>query len=196
MVNINHIKELHYITHIENIPSILENGILSHNLTKSIHHNSVASQMVQQRRENKKIPGGMRLHDYANLYFDAYNKMLSKLRDRNEEIGILQIDKRILLIENVIVSDRNASSDYVAFYPVDTGLSQLDFNKIYDRFWLHDDPMQQWIHGSIKCAEVLVPERIEPKYILGVYVYSKAVRNRLENQGIRLQITINNSMFF
>ncbi|MBU4444887.1 DUF4433 domain-containing protein [bacterium] len=52
------------------------------------------------------------------------------------------------------------------------------------------------MHGSIKCAEVLVPERIEPKYILGVYVYSKAVRDRLENQGIRLQITINNSMFF
>ena len=196
MVNTNHIKELHYITHIENILSILENGILSYNLTKSIRHNSVASQMAQQRRENRKIPGGMRLHDYANLYFDANNKMLSKLRDRNEEIGILQIDKRVLLIENVIVSDRNASSDYVAFYPVDTGLGQLDFNKIYDRFWLHDDPMQQWIHGSIKCAEVLVPERIEPKYILGVYVYSKAVRERLKNQGIRLQITINNSMFF
>ena len=36
------VKELHYITPIENLPSILEKGILSHKLAGEVPHLSVA----------------------------------------------------------------------------------------------------------------------------------------------------------
>ena len=111
MIDISLIHDLYYISHISTIPSIFKKGILCHNQVSEIKHESVASPIIQQRRENKQIPGGMKLHDYANLYLDAHNPMLSKIRDQNNEIAILQIGKTILLLKDVIICDRNASSD-------------------------------------------------------------------------------------
>jgi hypothetical protein len=43
------ITELHYIAPIENVPSILKHGILSHNQAKKIDHDSVAMREIQER---------------------------------------------------------------------------------------------------------------------------------------------------
>jgi hypothetical protein len=76
------IKELHFITYIVNIPSILRLGIISRNkaVRDRVKFKDISDSEVQDRRK-KKIPGISReLHDYANLYFDAHNPMLSKRR--------------------------------------------------------------------------------------------------------------------
>ena len=71
------VKELYFITPIENMPSIIKYGILSHRLSKQLPHDSVAMQEIQDRRRNKKIPGTDKyIHDHANLYFDAHNATL------------------------------------------------------------------------------------------------------------------------
>lgn len=72
----NELSELHFITPILNISSILTHGILSHTLAKKIGHHSIAMQEVQDRRKKVTIPGGKLLHDYANLYICARNPML------------------------------------------------------------------------------------------------------------------------
>ena len=91
------IRELYYITPIANIPSILEYGILSHNYSLKRDHYSVAMREIQVRRKDKKIPGTKnQLHDYANLYFDAHNPMLSKCRNKNDLICVLKIDIAVL----------------------------------------------------------------------------------------------------
>lgn len=84
--------ELHYITAIANVPSILQHGILSHSLADQLAHHSVAMPEIQERRRDKRIPGARLLHEYANLYFDAHNPMLSRCRGRNNEICVLQIN--------------------------------------------------------------------------------------------------------
>jgi hypothetical protein len=56
-MNRSDITELHYISPIENIPSILKHGILSHNRAKKINHYSVAMLEIQERRKDKQIPG-------------------------------------------------------------------------------------------------------------------------------------------
>ena len=66
-MNRDDLKELHYITTIRNVPSILSKGILSHKLAKKINHNSVAMEVIQERRKNKIVPGGRPLHEYVNL---------------------------------------------------------------------------------------------------------------------------------
>jgi len=197
MADLSRINDLYYITHIESIPSIIEHGILSHNRARTLQHRSVASPIIQLRRENKQIPGGMKLHDYANLYFDAHNPMLSKIRDRNTEITILQVAKTILLVEDVILCDRNASSDYVAFYPVEIGLNELNFQMIYNQYWTnHDNPFDMMTHKSIKCAEALIPNYVPSEYITGIVVCNNTVKAQLESMGIQLQIRVENSMFF
>lgn len=73
------VAELHYITAIANVPSMLQHGILSHKLADELVHDSVAMPEIQERRENKRVPGGRMLHEYANMYLDAHNPMLSAI---------------------------------------------------------------------------------------------------------------------
>ena len=44
------LEELHYITPLENLPSIMKHGILSHRQAEKISHKSVAMTEIQKRR--------------------------------------------------------------------------------------------------------------------------------------------------
>lgn len=61
------LEELHYITPISNVPSICKRGILSHHGAARIQHQSIAMAEIQDRRAKVTVPGGRRLHEYANL---------------------------------------------------------------------------------------------------------------------------------
>ena len=193
------IKELHNIMPIVNIPSVMEHGILSHNLRKRlrISNHSVAMNVVQNRREKKIVKGGRPLHDYANLYFDAHNPMLSKVIEYNDEICVLRFSPEVLDLPEVVITDRNAAADIVAFYPYTNGLEKLDFGLIYARFWLHpDNPMLQEDHKSVKCAEILVLDCVEAKYIIGAYVYNEQAEKALKDVGFYGKIRTNSELFF
>lgn len=45
----------------------MSKGILSHKRVRNINHDSVAMEVIQDRRENKVVPGGRPLHEYVNL---------------------------------------------------------------------------------------------------------------------------------
>lgn len=194
-------EELYNIMPIANIPSVIKYGILSHNLIrkKKIPHQSVAMEDVQGKRKGKIVPGGRPLHDYANLYFDAHNPMLSRVRDNNENICILKISIDVLNLPGVVISDRNAACSFVGFYPYPEGLKKLDFDMIYDAWWKHnDDPMLEELHKNVKCAEVLVPDRIESSYIFEACVCSQQAANRLNQAGFSGNMEIDNDkkLFF
>lgn len=70
------VTEFHCIMPIGNVPSVLEHGILSYELAAKLAHHSVAMPEVQDLRDKKQVPGGLKLHQYANLYFHARNPML------------------------------------------------------------------------------------------------------------------------
>lgn len=106
---------LYNIQAIDNIPSIMQRGLLSNERSRKIKHTSIAMEEVQQRRDIIYVPNGLGLHQYANVYFDPRNPMLFARRDENENICILKFDSCILDFEGVVVSDRNASSDYAGF---------------------------------------------------------------------------------
>lgn len=66
-MNRSDITELHYITHINNVPSIIQMGILSRNKARhdKINNHDISMESVQDRRSDKKIPGTNKvLHDY------------------------------------------------------------------------------------------------------------------------------------
>ncbi len=70
------LAELHFITHIANVASILEHGILCHKKAKRLDPASVAMPEIQDIRAKKAVPAGKPLHEYANLYIHARNPML------------------------------------------------------------------------------------------------------------------------
>jgi ssDNA thymidine ADP-ribosyltransferase, DarT len=156
----------------------------------------VALQPVQDKRDQKQVPGGLRLHQYANLYFHARNPMLFKRLAEAPNICVLRVSTRVLELEGVVVSDQNAASDYVRFlHPRQWKL--LDFDAIYAMDWRHPgNPTAYYRHSSQKCAEILVPGRIEPRFLTGAYVIDDAARARLEALGLPLTVTANPVLFF
>ncbi len=191
------ILELHYIAPIENVLSMMRHGILSNRRATQVPHASVAMEEVQDRRRNKQIPGARPLHDYANLYFDAHNPMLSKRRDQNDMICVMRIDHAVLDVPGVIVADCNAASDYVRFYTMEAGIQALDRDLVIARFWTNaSDPFEAMRHKSIKCAEVLVPEVLQPIFLIGAYVANTRAFQAFELLGAGLPVKINGGMFF
>jgi hypothetical protein len=196
-VNRPDITELHFITPIENVASILEHGILSNRRAARLAHRSVAMEEVQDRRRDKRIPGAGLLHDYANLYFDAHNPMLSKRRDQNDTICVLRIEHTVLDLLGVIVTDCNAASDYARFHVASAGIRALDKDLVFARFWTNaDDPYEAMRHKSIKCAEVLVPDSVDPEFLIGAYVANEWALRAFESLGTRLPVVVKGAMFF
>jgi hypothetical protein len=154
------VTELHSIMPIANIGSVMERGILSYEGATKLRHHSVALQPVQDKRDQKQVPGGLKLHQYANLYFHARNPMLFKRKDEALELCVLRISTQVLHLNGTVISDQNAASDYVRFlHPTQWEL--LDFDDIYAMNWLHLDTITYWRRKARKCAEVLVPHRVE-----------------------------------
>lgn len=196
-MNRTDLTELHYITAIANVPSILQHGILSHTLAAELAHHSVAMPEIQERRRDKQIPGARLLHNYANLYFDAHNAMLSRCRARNYQICVLRVNQSVLDVPEVIISTRNAASDWASFWPMADGLKIIDSDRIFARYWTHPgDPFEEMNHKSEKCAEVLVPERVDSGFVVGAYVANQTALASFEALETELPVCIRNDMFF
>ena len=193
-MNREDIKELYFITPIANVPSILQHGILSHKRAGRLAHYSVAMPEVQVRRKDKRIPGAGHLHDYANLYFDAHNPMLSVRRSQNDVICVLVIDSKVLDLPGVIISDRNAASNYVRFSSMKEGLERLDRERIFAQYWTH--LYDEMSHKSEKCAEVLVPNLVEPRYIVSANVANETALESFIKLRLDLTVCIKNDIFF
>lgn len=199
-MNRSDVKELYYIIHIDNLESILQRGIMCYNQAKKLKCKTIADEEIQKRREKVVIPGGKhKLHDYANLYFNARNPMMFKRKDEHKNLCILRINSSILDEPAVIISDKNASSGYVRFYSL-KDLDKLDANLIFAEDWRNGNTLQYWIKKSTTCAEVLVPDTVASKFIKGVYVSCKEsyqkVCNLLKETPFANTMKVNPTLFF
>lgn len=187
---------LYNIQAIDNIPSIMRKGLLSNEGANPIAHTSIAMNAVQERRRGIRVPNGLKLHQYANVYFDPHNPMLSARRNQNGNICILKFDCSILDIPGAVISDRNASSDYASFYSPTVGLESIDLKLVYARYWTDDDYYAQMKKKSIKCAEVLVPYRIPYEYVTCAAVIDEDAARKLKDTGFDRTIEVFPGVFF
>jgi ssDNA thymidine ADP-ribosyltransferase DarT-like protein len=141
---------------------------------------------VQDKRDVKRIPGGLALHEYANVYFHARNPMMSRRRNEADKICVLRISTEILEIPGAVITDQNAVSKYVKFSTPDR-LKTMDLDYVFARNWKHpENQIEEWCHSSAKCAEVLIPRRITPNFLLGAYVLNDKAKVALAGCGFNL----------
>ena len=193
------LEQLHYIAPLANIASILSLGILSHKRAARVEHDTVAMPEIQERREKVVVPGGRPLHEYVNLYINARNKMMYKVKCKHGTRGlcVIRVSTQVLDLPDVVIADQNASSDYVRFASSPWGLTRIDKDLVYARSWKHaDDPIEEMRHGSIMCSEVLVPEKVESRFILGVYAPTTASVSKIKDEFPDLSVTSNGDLFF
>lgn len=190
------VTELHCIMPMGNVSSVLAHGILSYERAARLPHRSVALQPVQDRRDKKHVPGGLKLHQYANLYFHARNPMLHKRLAEVDTLCVVRVSTQVLALAGAVITDQNAASDYVRFL-APTQWRLLEWDDIFALDWRHPgDQIAYWRHKSRKCAEVLVPHQIETRFISGAYVVDAAAQIRLAALGCTLPIVVNPVLFF
>lgn len=192
------IRELHYITSIRNVRSIAQHGIRCHNRMIGMNHVSVANSEVQEIRARKTIAGNAKLHDYANLYFDARNPMMYVLRqvDRRDDLIVVRVSPTVLDAVGTVVTDGNAATVTTRFYDPRYQLTMLDRERICALSWNDPDPFVKAEKKRQRCAEVLVPDEVAPSLLIGCYVerIEHLPMCRKELPGLRVEV--NTHVFF
>jgi O-acetyl-ADP-ribose deacetylase (regulator of RNase III) len=164
------VRGLYYITHIDNLASILQFGILSHRLIEQqkVKFTAIYDAEIVSRRENITTPQGKSLWDYANLYFQPRNPMLYRIK---EEVGyanivVIKIRKDILTSsDDILITTGNAASDATEMSPYGTQALK-NISKFLDlEYWNKIDGSNRKI-----MAECLVPNLVPPSYIEAVHV--------------------------
>ncbi|WP_072620453.1 DarT ssDNA thymidine ADP-ribosyltransferase family protein [Spirulina major] len=188
------IDGLYYITHVDNIISILQHGILSHAAVEAqdIKPSVIYNSSVIDKRKKKEIEGKS-LWYFANLYFQPRNAMLySLIRSRLEhsDLAIIFLEKSILDRNDIFISNGNAAHQETRILPIRE--ARQYFQKLkeqVDQEWWND-------HDGSKrklMAECLVPDRVAPDYIQGIYVSTakvlEKVKKRLKDQ-LKLGVSI------
>ena len=92
-------------------------------------------------------------------------------------------------------SDRNASSDYANFYSL-RSINLLDYELIFCKDWNDQDKILYYKKKSIKCAEVLIPEKVGYSFVTGAYVKTESDKQKLIAKGFNKPIEINKELFF
>jgi hypothetical protein len=197
-VDRDELEELHYITHVANVPSIAARGILSHHRAARLQHQDVSLADVQDRRKGVRIPNGLLLHDYANLYITARNPMLyRRLCDGIcDALCVISVSPNVLDLPNVVVTDRNAATNYCRFRPAAEGLAEVDGERVACTHWPHADPLEAERRWNAKFTEVLVPHVVEPDYLQEIYVGSRVAKATLIENGLGLDVTTDRHLFF
>lgn len=151
---------------------------------------------VQDRRRDKAVPLGRRLHDYVNLYVNGRNAMLFKRLTEVNRICVLQVSPDVLDLPGVVITDYNAASDYARFATAFTGLRLLNRAEIFARYWIHGDEIETMRHRSRVCAEVLVPDCVPPALIGGAYVAGADIGDVVSQHAPGLRVIVNRYLFF
>ena len=189
------LKELHYITPIENLSLIFQHGILSNAGSKRLSPKSVAEPGVQARRAKAMVPSGRPLHDYVNLYICARNPMMYRLRF--EKLAVVRVSTGVLDLPGVVITDGNAVSDkYTRFSSSPSGLLQIDKDLVFAESWNDSDQIEKWRKSRAKCAEVLVPDKVETRFILGLYVPNIDMKKHLAETTGSYSVDTDAHLFF
>lgn len=190
------VQELHSIQRLENLVSIMQHGILSHRRAQRIPHISVANEEVQALRAQKVVAGGRPLHEYACLYFNARNMMMYSMHEQHAGLCVVRVSDELLDLNDVVVTDQNASRWGARFREPQEGLAALDRDLVFAEWWTDPDPAEKDRLGAITCAEVLVPDVVPLKSIEGFDVSCEEARIRVESMGLGIPATVNAYLFF
>jgi O-acetyl-ADP-ribose deacetylase (regulator of RNase III) len=173
-------RGLFYITHTDNLPSILRHGIFCHERIEreGIQFTPIYDKTIVAGRRERKVPDGRSLWSFANLFFQPRNAMLYRvlLEKSSEEIAILCVSPTLLNRDDIYIALGGAGSDRSPIVSRNDGLRQIPKLKKYiDREWWSDVDDSK----RLSMAECLVPDSVSPGLITTLYVASHELRERL-----------------
>lgn len=195
-----YIKELYYITHIDNLPSIFRRGILSHRIIEDegVAFTPIYDASIVSSRGRKPVTASSTLWDYANLYFQARNPMLYRVVHEKglEEIAVVGVRKDVINSNGVHLTNGNAASSATVILPgnkaTKKNIESLAEGTQDVQWWKEEDGSKRRI-----MAECLVPDVVPPEFIQTIYVANLGVWQKVQSLvGGQVPVVPQADMFF
>lgn len=161
------------MTHVDNLDSIFRKGLQAHNNPHK--KRDISNQNVNARREVRENIYGKKIHDYVPFYFNPRNAMIYK--NRFENIVVLAFSKTLMLEENILFTDKNASSNTVHFYNKIDDLDKINWANVQRSSWCNVSNTYEVKQTMM--AEVLVPKSVSMKYLKGIYCKNTKTKTML-----------------
>lgn len=160
------INAFYHMTHINNLDSIIRNGLYPHNNTYK--KTDISNVDVNDRRVRLEPIYHKQIHSYVPFYFNPRNAMLFRNQKKfGNSIIILQFKNSLIDINNSIITNANASADNTLFTSNVNHLNDQNFinlsNVFADSWNNYGNPNYQIKQTMM--AELLIPIVVKNNYI-------------------------------
>ena len=160
------INAFYHMTHINNLDSIIRNGLYPHNNTYK--KTDISNVDVNDRRVRLEPIYHKQIHSYVPFYFNPRNAMLFRNQKKfGNSIVILQFKNSLIDINNSIITNANASADNTLFTSNVNHLNDQNFinlsNVFADSWNNYGNPNYQIKQTMM--AELLIPIIVKNNYI-------------------------------
>lgn len=184
-----------HLTHIKNLQSIINNGILSRNELNHTAHpiQDISNTEIQKKRERQELIYGRMLHDYVPLYINPINPFLNSYKVRNSirDLALIEVYPHILVqLQNTLFSDGNAAEIETNFFGRKDDLVHLDWKLLQKGEWDESESKR------VMCSEILIPDFVHRTYIQKIYINNHEILDdvmctHLNAGGIELIVNTN-----
>lgn len=199
------------MTHIDNVPFILRNGLWSKlSAVQDPSFKAIGNADIIGRRTNKRVvvipPGGV-LGEYVPFYFSGLSPMLLNIATGYGVPRVPQRDIVFLVCDAVEIAakcipfcftDGNATKSISRFFNNLQALDELDWTTIKSTLWKNTDDDYDRVRK--KMAEFLVKDHVPASLIRGIIVRDEAARQKvtdmLAGTAIPVKVDTNNDYFY
>lgn len=171
----NGVTHLNYITHVNNLNSILNGGILCRNEVErlGLKYERIDWDSVQNLRKGHI----KNIHDFVPLFFATHTPMLYVTchdGGLQNDVAVLKIDIEILENDGVSFSDRNCAKHDVNIFTDLSDLTNLKWDIIKTKnCWSQ-------AYRPYKSAEVLVFNKVDVSYIYSVFLATQETKRKVD----------------
>jgi len=199
----NGIDQFYYFSLLENLASILRQGIWPKNIVMQWEnrHGSFAEETVQEKRHNRTVDlsngTSVTIHDLVPVYLTPRTPTLSVRRERQNEIFFLVIGSDILGDESIefAFTDGNAASRDTQFFKSLYKLASLPWDVINSEYWTEFPDGRRR-----RNAEFLIYPYISPCYFKELVVSNRHAYDICSRQlteiDLHLPLSIDQGFFF
>lgn len=179
------IPYLVHFTHISNLESIVDNGLLSRERVDELDYDAVTN-------DDERYDG--RANTISISIAHPNDRMFYKYRENDADWCVVAL-KRKLLWEMDCLFLKNNAADARMSCKSDEELSSIDaFKSMYDEMGELDSREDQCLKPydpTDKQAEILVPDEIPTDYLLGFFVSSRQIKKNYSDLLSNYQVKVN-----
>lgn len=187
---------IYHTTHINNMQSIMREGIKSH--TDAQCQYDISNHSFNSRRSRLDPFYNRRIHDYVPFYFNPRNAFMysSHAKGRDNHLVIIAIDTSQILRQSTLVTNGNAALDDTEFCVGYKGVLGLPDDVFSDR-WVTSKG-KDFELCSRMMSEVLISETVQSNRFVKLIVKNRISANMLKDKlhDFDVKIVIQPEKFF